>query len=57
MKDFLNEIKLKIIDEINPEGISLIDNSYLHSKHKSFDAQRYHIKIIIKLIIKYFFIL
>ena len=49
MKDFLNEIKLKIIDEINPEGISLIDNSYLHSKHKSFDAQRYHIKIIIKL--------
>jgi len=48
MKDFLNEIKLKIIDEINPEGISLIDNSYLHSKHKSFDAQRYHIKIIIK---------
>ena len=48
MVDFLHEVKKKIINEINPEEISLIDNSYLHSKHKSFDKNKYHLKLIIK---------
>ena len=48
MIDFLTHIKKKIIDKINPEKISLIDNSYLHKKHKSFDANKYHLKLIIK---------
>jgi len=48
MKDFLQIVKAKIINEINPEKISLIDNSYLHTKHKSFDKQKYHLKLIIQ---------
>ena len=48
MIDFLEEVKTKIIAKINPEAISLIDKSHLHSKHKSFDKNKYHLKIIIK---------
>ena len=48
MVDFLEEVKKKIINKINPEEIFLIDNSYLHSKHKSFDKNKYHLKLIIK---------
>ena len=48
MVDFLHEVKKKIINKINPEEISLIDNSYLHSKHKSFDKNKYHLKLIIR---------
>ena len=46
--DFFNQIKEKISKEINPEDIKLIDNSSLHIKHKSFDKNKFHIKIIIK---------
>tara|TARA_B100000427_G_scaffold295971_1_gene275398 strand:+ start:1519 stop:1770 length:252 start_codon:yes stop_codon:yes gene_type:complete len=45
---FFDQIKEKINKEINPENIILIDNSNLHSKHKSFDKNRFHLKIIIK---------
>ena len=48
MINFLSEIKKKINKEINPEYIDLIDNSHLHSKHKSFDAKKFHLKIILK---------
>ena len=46
--NFLNEIKEKINKKITPENITIIDNSHLHSKHKSFDANKVHLKIIIK---------
>ena len=46
--NFFNEIKEKINRKINPENIILIDNSHLHSKHKSFDVNKFHLKIIIK---------
>ena len=36
------------MDRINPESISVIDNSYLHTKHKSFDKNKLHIKLVIK---------
>ena len=42
------EIKNKINKEINPQSIILIDNSNLHKKHKSFDINKYHFKIIIE---------
>ena len=42
------EIKKKIYQAINPENIILIDNSHLHTKHKSFDSNKLHLKIIIK---------
>ena len=42
------EIKKKINEKINPKNIILIDNSSLHKKHKSFDLNKVHLKIIIK---------
>ena len=43
-----DQIKEKINKEINPENIILIDNSSLHIKHKFFDSNKFHLKIIIK---------
>ena len=46
--NFFDEVKEKINKKINPENIILIDNSHLHSTHKSFDINKFHLKIIIK---------
>jgi len=46
--NFIDEIKEKINKKIAPEDVILIDNSSLHSKHKSFDSKKFHLKIIIK---------
>ena len=46
--DFFDKVKEKINKKINPENITLIDNSSFHSKHKSFDANKFHLKIIIE---------
>ena len=48
MISFLEKIKIKIINELKPDKISLIDNSNLHFKHKSFDPNKFHIKLVIK---------
>jgi len=48
MITFLEKVKTKINNELNPEQILLIDNSYLHTKHKSFDSNKFHFKLIIK---------
>ena len=48
MINYLDKIKTIINERVNPEKISLIDNSHLHSKHKSFDANKFHLKLIIK---------
>ena len=46
--NFFDEVKEKVDNKINPENIILIDNSHLHSKHKSFVINKFHLKIIIK---------
>ena len=48
MIDLFEQIKEKINKKINPESIILIDNSSLHVKHKSFDSNKFHLKIIVK---------
>ena len=48
MITFLEKIKAKINKKLNPEQILLIDNSSLHTKHKSFDSNKFHLKLIIK---------
>ena len=48
MISFFNEIKEKINKKINPENLVLIDNSTLHNKHKFYDSNKFHLKIIIK---------
>ena len=48
MINFFDKVKEKINNKINPENIILIDNSHLHSSHKSIDANKLHLKIIIR---------
>ena len=43
-----DEIKKKITKEVDAENIILIDNSSFHTKHKSFDPNKLHLKIIIE---------
>ena len=48
MIPFLEEIKIKLNKEFNPKKLILVDNSYLHTKHKSFNPNKIHLKIIIE---------
>ena len=48
MMNFFDKIKEKINKKINPENLVLIDNSTLHNKHKFYDSNKFHLKIIIK---------
>ena len=48
MITFLEEIKEKIKKKLNPEQILLIDNSNLHAKHKSFDINKFNLKLVIR---------
>jgi BolA protein len=48
MTSFFDQIKEKINKRINPENIILIDNSSFHNKHKFFDSNKFHLKIVIK---------
>jgi len=43
-----DKIKEKINKKINPKNIILINNSSSHAKHKFFDANKLHLKIIIE---------
>ena len=48
MITFLEKVKAKINNKLGPVQILLIDNSYLHTEHKSFDSNKFHLKFIIK---------
>ena len=48
MTSFFEQVKEKINKNINSEKILLIDNSKLHSKHKSFEQNKFHLKLIIE---------
>jgi BolA family transcriptional regulator, general stress-responsive regulator len=48
MMSFFKQIEKKINKKINPENILLVDNSHLHIKHKFYDKNKIHLKIIIK---------
>tara|TARA_B100000282_G_scaffold176892_1_gene128278 strand:- start:386 stop:640 length:255 start_codon:yes stop_codon:yes gene_type:complete len=47
MENFFKEIEEKLKKEINIESIRIIDNSHKHSKHKFFDKDRFHLKLVI----------
>ena len=48
MENYLEEIKIKLKKNIKLEEIDVVDNSHLHSKHKFFNKNKKHLKIIIK---------
>ena len=47
MINFLKKLEIKISRELNLEKIQIINNSDLHRKHKSFNPDKVHLKIII----------
>ena len=48
MTTFLEEVKEKINKKLSPEQLSIVDNSNLHTKHKSFNLNKFHIRLTIK---------
>ena len=47
MINFIKKLEIKISKKLNLEKIQIIDNSDLHRKHKSFNPDKVHLKIII----------
>ena len=48
MKDFIEKVKLTLINKLDTEDILLIDNSKLHTGHKFFDPHKFHLKLVVK---------
>jgi BolA family transcriptional regulator, general stress-responsive regulator len=48
MNDFLEFVENKIKKNIKVENIIIVDNSSYHTKHKSFDAEKYHLSLDIE---------
>ena len=48
MNTFLLIIKKKLIDELKASSVEIIDNTSKHKKHKFFQQDKLHLKIIIK---------
>ena len=48
MKNYFEEICIKLKDEIEIENIDIVDNSHKHKKHKSFSPEKFHLHLKIK---------
>ena len=48
MKDYFKKIENKLRDHIKLEDLTIVDNSHLHTKHKSFLPGKLHLHIKIK---------
>ena len=55
MKNYFEEIKRKLSEQIKIEMIEVIDNSDKHKSHKFFDPQKLHLHLKIKSIYLLFF--
>ena len=48
MKNYFEEIRMKLNKEIEIEDIEIVDNSHKHIKHKSFSPEKFHLHLKIK---------
>ena len=48
MKNYFEEIRKKLKDNLKFEDLIIIDNSYLHKKHKSFSPEKFHLHLKFK---------
>jgi len=48
MKNYFEEICLKLNSEIEIEHIDIVDNSHKHKTHKSFSPEKFHLHLKIK---------
>ena len=48
MKNYFEEICIKLNSEIEIEHIDIVDNSNKHKKHKSFSPEKFHLHLKIR---------
>ena len=48
MKNYFEEICIKLKEEIKIEDIDIVDNSHKHKKHRSFSPEKFHLHLKIK---------
>ena len=48
MKNYFEEICIKLNSGIEIEHIDIVDNSHKHKKHKSFSPEKFHLHLKIK---------
>ena len=48
MKNYFNEINVKLNKQIKIEKITIVDNSHKHKSHKFFSPEKFHLRLIIK---------
>ena len=48
MKNYFENICIKLKEEIKIENIDIVDNSHKHKKHKSFSPEKFHLHLKIK---------
>ena len=48
MKNYLDEIKNKLINNIKIEKLEIVDNSHKHKGHRFYRPEKYHLKLKIK---------
>ena len=48
MKNYFEEIRIKLKREIEIEDIEIVDNSHKHKKHKFFSPEKLHLHLKIK---------
>ena len=46
--NYLDKIKKIVSENLKPEKISVIDNSAQHVKHKFYNPEKFHLKLIIQ---------
>ena len=48
MKNYFEEIQVKLNKEIEMEDIEIVDNSYKHKGHKFYSPEKFHLHLKIK---------
>ena len=48
MKNYFDDIRIKLNREIEIEDMQIVDNSRKHKKHKYFSPEKYHLQLKIK---------
>ena len=48
MKNYFEEIRLKLNSEIDIENIEIVDNSHKHRGHRYFSPEKFHLHLKIK---------
>ena len=48
MKNYFEEIRLKLNSEIDIENIEIVDNSHKHKGHRYFSPEKFHLHLKVK---------